>query len=92
MCTAAATGDKTLVTRLSLSRDLQVHGEVVIVQTGQQFSTMRRKLAMIASWRSAILVKYPRRQAPVNSMWRTGTITAKQKVRQKVPGLYAVSR
>ena len=27
---------------------------------------------------------------PVNSMWITGTITAKQKVRQKVPGLYAV--
>ena len=29
---------------------------------------------------------------PVNSMWITGTITAKQKVRQKVPGLYAVCR
>ena len=28
----------------------------------------------------------------VNSMWITGTITAKQKVRQKVPGLYAVCR
>ena len=29
---------------------------------------------------------------PVNSMLITGTITAKQKVRQKVPGLYAVCR
>ena len=29
---------------------------------------------------------------PVNSMWITGTITARQKVRQKVPGLYAVCR
>ena len=29
---------------------------------------------------------------PVNSMWITGTITAKQKVRGKVPGLYAVTR
>ena len=29
---------------------------------------------------------------PVNSMWITGTITAKQKVRQKFPGLYAVCR
>ena len=29
---------------------------------------------------------------PMNSMWITGTITAKQKVRQKVPGLYAVCR
>ena len=28
----------------------------------------------------------------VNSMLITGTITAKQKVRQKVPGLYAVCR
>ena len=28
----------------------------------------------------------------VNSMWITGTITAQQKVRQKVPGLYAVCR
>ena len=28
----------------------------------------------------------------VNSMWITGTITAKQKVRQKVPGLDAVCR
>ena len=28
----------------------------------------------------------------VNSMWITGTITTKQKVRQKVPGLYAVCR
>ena len=27
-----------------------------------------------------------------NSVWITGTITAKQKVRQKVPGLYAVCR
>ena len=30
--------------------------------------------------------------AAVNSMLITGTITAKQKVRQKVPGLYAVCR
>ena len=30
--------------------------------------------------------------SPVNSMLITGTITAKQKVRQKVPGLYAVCR
>ena len=30
--------------------------------------------------------------APVNSMLITGTITAKQKVRQQVPGLYAVCR
>ena len=29
---------------------------------------------------------------PVNSMWITRTITAKQKVRQNVPGLYAVCR
>ena len=28
----------------------------------------------------------------VNSMWITGTIIAKQKVRQKVPGLYALCR
>ena len=28
----------------------------------------------------------------VNSMWITGTITAKQKVRQNVPGLYVVCR
>ena len=28
----------------------------------------------------------------VNSIWITGTITAKQKVRQNVPGLYAVCR
>ena len=37
LCTAAATGDKTLGTRLCLSRDIQVHGDVVTVQTGQQF-------------------------------------------------------
>ena len=29
---------------------------------------------------------------PVNSMLITGTITAKEKVREKVPGLYAVCR
>ena len=63
MCFAAATGNRTLGTRLCLSRDLQVHGEVVIVQTGQQFSTMRRKLAITSSWRSAILVKYPIKRA-----------------------------
>ena len=32
------------------------------------------------------------RLALVNSMWITGTITTKQKVRQNVPGLYAVCR
>ena len=32
MCPTAATGNRTLGTRLCLSRDLQVHGEVVIVQ------------------------------------------------------------
>ena len=32
------------------------------------------------------------KMAPVNSMLITGTITAKQTVRQKVPGLYAVCR
>ena len=29
---------------------------------------------------------------PVNSMWIAGTITAKQNVRQRLPGLYAVCR
>ena len=32
------------------------------------------------------------KQKAVNSMLITGTITAKQKVRRKVPGLYAVCR
>ena len=33
-----------------------------------------------------------KRFSAVNSLLITGTITAKQKVRQKVPGLYAVYR
>ena len=34
--------------------------------------------------------KVDRNLKSVNAMWITGTITAKQKVRQEDPGLYAV--
>ena len=46
-----------------------------------------RILAAILYWRPFYIGGHS-----VNSMWITGTITAKQKVRQKVPGLYAVCR